>query len=201
MTARGLVKAIGVALIYFASQGAEARIVGKSTESGDVVRLQMQPDRDLASQRASLFIGILQLQNGAPNIAVAGWYDGRDWKASGMPLAAFTGNIPAQVATVRVPGGVCSQVRAAGGPAGTYAMYAGWGRTTTVSSNLDEAEIRELIKTSDPEMAQQLQRLMGEYRAALDRSMQYGDTASMAFTDMRTRNTFWEIKQFDCGGV
>lgn len=191
-----------------ASTALEARIVGEVSECGAssscmaIARLRLFPDPIATQSTYSLFVGIIQLVNGQPNPAVAGWFDGRQWKAGVLPTAAWTGKLSPRNATIRIPGGVCNLVKRAGGPAGQYALYAGWGRSDAdrqQADALNEADTEQMIREADPETAARLRELLKDYRAAKVRQASHNASDSAAFTNMRSRNSFWQIRTFDCG--
>lgn len=186
-------------IAFLAALPALAGIRGEASASGESVRLTLRPDASVAGARASLFIAIVAVKDGQPDPALAGWYDGKTWVAGGLPRAAFTGVLPATDATVRVPGGVCAQVKAAGGPAGTYGLYAGWGRVPVDTAGLDDGQLQRMIATAPPDIAAQLRQLAADRAAAQGRMAQYSQSDSAAFTNMRSSGTFWQIKTFECG--
>lgn len=165
------------------------------------LRLRFAPDGVTRAGAVSLFVGIVQTVNGEPNPSVAGWYDGRTW-APGAPKAAWSGVLSApRAASIPVPGGVCALIGKAGGPAGSYAVYAGWGRKDVATlTGIDPAEIQAAMRGATPDMAQKYAQLLSEYRAAESRLAQYGESPAIAFTNMRNAGSFWRIQSFSCGG-
>lgn len=203
-----MMRLAGLSLILLAlSTPADAQVRGQVSDCHHasctaVARLQVVPDAEARATEHSLFVGILQLVDGAPNPAVAGWFDGGGWVA-GMPKAAWTGIMRQAVpATVKIPGGVCGMVRSSGGPAGTYGLMAGWGRAETRTAGMDLAELERDIASAPPDVAIALQRTLDSYRDAQERLAKHGASAgdSGAFTNMRSRNTYWVVQQFNCAG-
>src|SRR5690606_16227329 len=102
-----LVLASGAAVAGISGDAASCMAAGQSC----TLRLRFTPDEVTRAGPVSLFVGIVQTVNGEPNPAVAGWYDGGGWGASGMPKAAWSGTLSAPRATaIAVPSGVCSLV-------------------------------------------------------------------------------------------
>lgn len=166
------------------------------------VRLIFEPDAVTRAGPVSLFVGIVNTVNGEPNPAVAGWYDGRGWAASGMPKAAWTGTLSAPRGTsIAVPGGVCALVGRAGGPAGTYTVYAGWGaRGMAKLDGMDAKEIEASMRNARPDVAAKYAQLLADYRAAEQQLAKYNNSDAVAFANMRSAGSFWQIKSFNCGG-
>lgn len=174
-------------------------VSGCSTGTCDqTVRVRLGP----TSVRSSLFVAIVGMDaTGSPDLTRAGWFDGRAWKAGGMPVAAWTGALDRlRTATVAIPGGVCGLAAANGAPAGTYAIIAGMGRITVGAGDMDEADIEARIRQSPPEIAEQYRRSLEQYRAAKARLARYNAGDSAAFTDMRSQRTYTVIQQYQCGG-
>lgn len=201
-------RATGLALILLAfASPAEAQVRGQVSDCHHAsctatARLQVVPDAEARATEHSLFVGLLQMVGGEPNPAAAGWFNGSSW-VTGMPTAAWKGVMRQPVpATVKIPGGVCGMVRNAGGPPGTYALMAGWGRSETRGANMDVAELERDIAAAPPEVAITLQRTLDSYRDAQERLAKHGAAAgdSGAFTNMRTRNTYWIVQEFNCNG-
>jgi len=182
--------------------------VSRCTRPGcDVTaRLHLNPPRDMASVTAALFVAITRLENGQPDLSAGGWYDGRTWKAAGSPVAAYTGRLTRRTANVRIPGGVCGMVKSAGGPPGAYALFAGWGRVGSTGNldnyRKDEADLvkimREFEAEGNEESAEEIRRLIDEFRGALGRLEQSNAGENAAFLDARQRGTYWNIASFDC---
>lgn len=165
------------------------------------LKLRLAPDEVTRTGPVSLFVGIVQTVNGEPNPSVAGWYDGRTWVA-GAPKAAWSGVMSApRAASIAVPGGVCSMVGKAGGPAGTYTVYAGWGaKNVATLTGIDPTEIQAAMRGASPELAAKYAQILADYRGAQSRLAQYGDSPAIAFTNMRNAGSFWRIQSFNCGG-
>lgn len=148
----------------------------------------------------ALFVGILAISNGEPNPGIAAWFDGRQW-AVGMPTPMSTGRHRAsQVQRVSLPGGVCAMAKSANAPAGAYGVYVGWGAVNRgVQDDLDVAEVRRVMASADPETSATLAALLRDYAEANERVSKYDASGASAFTDMRRRNTFQNVRTFNCG--
>jgi len=191
------------------AQGITGEVSRCSRPGCDVTaRLHLNPDRATASVTSVLFVAIARSEGGQPDLSAGGWYDGRGWKPSSAPVGAWTGRLSRRTANVRIPGGVCGMVQSAGGPPGTYALFAGWGRTgdagnvDAYSADLDDIQntIREFEQEGDHEAAAEVRRLLAEYRAALTRLQESNAGENAAFLDARNRGTYWSIASFDCSG-
>lgn len=192
--------------LSLASGWAAAGISGEAIGCGYasptcVLKLQFAPDAVTRAGAVSMFVGIVQTVNGEPNPSVAGWYDGRVWVA-GAPKAAWSGVMSTpRAASIAVPGGVCALVGKAGGPAGTYTVYAGWGAKDVAKlSGISPAEIQAAMRGASPELAAKYAQLLSDYRASESRLAQYSDSPAIAFTNMRNAGSFWRIQSFNCGG-
>lgn len=148
----------------------------------------------------SLFVGIMGLVDGQPHPGMSGWFDGRRWRAEGQPLAAWTGRMRAGRSQIPIPGGVCAMVREAGGPPGEYGVFVGWGAADRGRSGPDPDELRRMIRTAPPEQAQRLRELLNNYQEATARLADYDAGAMIAFSDMRRRGTFSQVRAFNCEG-
>lgn len=195
-----------VAALLFASvaTGAQAGVSGAikpcAAAGGgcvEIAQLSLTPPAGLSG---SLFIAIAPMQGGQALLGTGAYFDGRQWKI-GQPVAAFTGAIPRRAVAIKVPGGVCGLVRQLDGEAGRYGLVAGWGRPRSSGlSGADRAEIEAMIRTSEPETAQTLQRLLGEM-GQVEASLKGALTGPVAaFADMTTSGTYWTIDSRDCGG-
>jgi len=206
-TIRALTAAILLCPALALAQGITGDVSRCTRPGCDVTaRLHLNPPRSMASETAALFVAIVRLENGQPDLSAGGWYDGRTWKATSSPVAAYTGRLTRRTANVRIPGGVCGMVKNAGGPPGHYALFAGWGRTASTGNVEDyrkeEASMvkimREFEEEGDAESAAEIRRLIEEYRATLSRMEQTNVGENSAFLDARQRGTYWNIASFDC---
>jgi len=204
-------RAILLSLVLLgAASAAQARITSQvqpcqsSQDCTEIIQMRLLPDADAMAAEHALFIAIFPLVGEEPNPAMGGWYTGKDWKLSSMPIPAWTGRIPARTATVRIPGGVCGLVAQHRAPAGRYGVFAGWGRATrTDSAPLDEQDIQRAIAAAnptDPATAAELQRLLEAYRQAQARLTEGDRPVVMAYQDMRNRRTFWQVHAVQCEG-
>lgn len=164
-------------------------------------RINLVTQADPSVAEASIYVGVMAVVQGQPNPGVSGWYDGRRW-ITGRPAAAWTGRLARSQAAIPVPGGVCGLVREAGGPPGTYGVYVGWGSADrlTGGAGLDATEVRRMIANSPPEQAQRLRELLSNYEQANQRAAEYDSGGMTAFMDMRRRESFSQIKTFECQG-
>lgn len=148
----------------------------------------------------SLFIGVMGMVEGQPHPGLSGWFDGRTWRAEGKPIAAWTGRMRSGRSQVSIPGGVCALVKQAGGPAGQYGVFVGWGAADRGRSGPDENEIRQLINRAPPDQADRLKELLHDYQEANARLADYDGGGMIAFSDMRRRGTFNQVQAFNCEG-
>lgn len=163
------------------------------------IEIRTAPVADVSGD-VSLFVGIMGMVNGQPNPGLAGWFDGRTWRAEGQPVAAWTGRMRAGRSQVSIPGGVCSLVREAGGPAGEYGVFVGWGAADRGGSGPDVDELRRMISRAPPEQAGRLRELLNNYQEANARLADYDAGGMIAFSDMRRRGTFSQVGAFNCEG-
>lgn len=193
-------------LLAVLAGGATAGVTGllhdcKRPSAGCQQRLEIQTAPDPTVQGdVSMFIAIMGMVDGQPHPGMAGWFNGRTWKAEGQPIPAWTGRLRSGRTQVAIPGGVCGLVRNAGGPAGEYGVFVGWGAAERERSGPDEAEIRRMINQAAPEQVARLRDLLTNYQAANARLAEYDAGAMIAFSDMRRRNSFQQVQTFQCEG-
>lgn len=196
--------------LLLSSSFAHAEIVGKvsgcgpaQTACNEVLRLALRPEPAVAQTEAALFVGIFPLVNGQPAVGAGGYFNGKAWVLSQEPLPAFVGRIPTGPATVQIPGGVCGLVQKNKGPAGSYVLMAGYGRTNlgmAQSAGMDLDDLEREAQSADEETAAQLRALARDYKAAQQRLQVPGGKAAMAFTDMRSAQHYWLLNKYTCGG-
>lgn len=156
-----------------------------------------------AGTQASVFVALVRIGKDGPDPSSAGWYGPRGWVASTRPTAAWTGALAPMRPRVRLPGGACGMVREAGGPAGQYSLYAGWGATDAARAE-DAASTAARIRAAmhDLPASEQLamQRQLNDLKAAQQRrSGMHSD--SYAYAQMLKARTFWPIANFTCEGA
>lgn len=204
MTGKGWVLGLLAALTCAmqAQAGVSGRVEGCGAYQACTLRLRLNPDDMSRAGPVTVFVGIMQTNNGEPNPSVAGWYDGHGWVV-GAPKAAWTGRVTTMHDTaIRLDGGVCGLVARAGGQPGTYAVYAGWGSQNVASleGGINPAEMQAAMRDATPEVAAKYAQLLAEYKQAQTRLAQYGDSPAVAFSSMRSAGAFGRIQTFDCGG-
>lgn len=182
---------------------ASASITGSATRCrptqmscNETAVLQLRPTKDLASNPAMLFIGIIKLENGRPNPAVSGWFNGKTW-VTGNVAPAFTGIIPTRNATVSIPGGVCGLVKKAGG-SGDFGLFAGWGKVSEIDTS-DVAALQDEFRDAPPELQAEVKAMIAE-RAKVAKSLS-GPKMQVpyALSNMQQGGTYWQIQSYSCG--
>lgn len=149
----------------------------------------------------AIFVGFIALTGGDPNLGIAAWYDGGSW-TPGSPKPMSTGRHRAnQVQRISLPAGACDLALNAGAPAGMYGLYIGWGAFQRGGQDeLDVSEVQRAIASADPETAATLTGLLRDYAEANVRLGKHDATGASAFTDMRHRKSFQNVRTYNCGG-
>lgn len=193
-----LASPLAVAGISGSVQGCSASEVQKCDE---VAVLRLQPDATITSTESALFVVIYPSVNGEVQPGVGAYFTRNGWELSGNPKVLTIGSVRQQTARIPIPSGVCGLVAKYKVPAGDYVLMAGWGRT---NMGMDEGEglnIRGLLeeaRTADAATRAQINALIQEYRNARQRMQVPNGKEAMAFTDMKSRNSYWPIKNYSC---
>jgi hypothetical protein len=134
------------------------------------ITVSMQASGPARSQPGRYFIGVFQLTNGSPDVSVGGYWDGRSWQISQVPISFRRGSLAGAQARIQIQGGLCALAAAQGATGGSFAVIAGFGvdrmgeRFSEIQAAAAEADPETAAKLNG--MLAQIQQSGGEHRIA-----------------------------------
>jgi hypothetical protein len=157
------------------------------------ITVSMQGSGAARSLPGRYFLGVFQMTNGSPDLSVGGYWDGRSWQISQVPISFRRSSLAGAQARIRIEGGLCALAAAQGATGGDFAVIAGFGvdrmgdRLAEIQAAAAEADAETAAKLNA--MLAQIQQSGGEHRVA--------DFA--AAQAMREDGTLREIGRVRCG--
>lgn len=134
------------------------------------ITVNMRGSGATSSLPGRYFLGVFQLTNGSPDLSVGGYWDGRSWQISQVPISFRRGSLAGAQARIRIEGGLCALAAAQGATGGTFAVIAGFGvdrmgdRIAEIQAAAAEADAETAAKLNG--MLAQIRQSGGEHRVA-----------------------------------